>query len=156
MASFGPRTIGGTGRMIMVLANLNNASWKVGGITIDWDTVTAAGADGTLADGTPYKAGDKYIEFGTVMNKITASGKYGPAATNVGGATAATDGRQTTAKGTSFVLNESVLMSERASDHPGVFDGGRINKARLKVGGNGQPTLADFNAAFPNVTFADA
>lgn len=259
--TYGRRVLGGaTGIPVMALAVLENADWKPGGITIDWSLITAVVADTTLADGTVIPAGQKGIEFGTILCDtgiaevetltITAtSGTYtltgngvvsaalafnassalvqaavralggafassivtgaaggpytitlergsgdvtnlvgtsvdlaGGAATAVvttgtAGAgsgkyaaydSAATDGRQTLARGHCFILNESVLQTPTAglagvvTDHPAVFAGGLVWKARLKIGsvnpvylgaGN-QPTVAAFETAFPKVQYA--
>lgn len=145
-----------TGSNIMLLADPDRTRWKVGGITVDWSTVTALGADYTGANGTVYPAGTKMLPMGTVMTKITASGKYGPCDT------AASDGRQTLVRSQCFLINEDVaekplngsLLSSGASDHPGVFDGGTIWRGRLLVGGSGQVTFANFVIAFPAIDFA--
>jgi hypothetical protein len=264
-SSFGRKVGTSTGRPISALAHLDNARFKVGGVTIDWSTVTAvSGSDVTLADGTIVKIGDKYLEFGQILNQIggttgeiqtidlsggddptagtwtitvpannagpsstttalawnaaaevvetalealanvgagnvtvgksgfvytltfsahlgnvsavtvgsgsltgatqvdvatstagtTAGGKYGPAATSVGGASPATDGRQTTTRDRSFILPQTVLESEIGSDHPaGVCYAGTFFRERVKVGATGQPTLSDFQTAFPGVHF---
>jgi len=47
--------------------------WKVGGVTIAWETVAAAGADTTLPDGTPVKAGQKFLRFGQILCRITTT-----------------------------------------------------------------------------------
>jgi len=131
----------------------------VGGVTIDWATVPAVtGSDVTLLKGTVIKVGEKYIPMGTIIAKITASGKYGPAATN------AADGRQTLNRSECFLLNEDVsenapastgaIVQGAASDHPAAFDGGTIWKSLLKVGGTNEVTLANFLVAFPTIDFA--
>jgi hypothetical protein len=161
MPTFGRQVLGSTGRPVQVTAD-GSPEWKTGGLTIDWATVTAEATDRTLGDGTVIKAGMKGIEFGTVLAKITASGKYGPAAST------AADGRQTLARGACFVLNESVTelgplgLGTQAADHPGVFDGGKVWRARLKIGGanptsigGNQPTAAAFDAAFPRIQYVD-
>lgn len=109
-----------------------------------------AEADLTLTDGTIVKAGDKYIECGTIMVEITASGKYGPANT------AASDGRQTvlSKRGKVWVLEKTHLMSAQQSDHTGdVFDAGQVFKSRMKFGGTGQPTQADVETALPGLSY---
>lgn len=112
-----------------------------------------SGAGATLSDGTVVKQGDKYLEFGTVLVKITASGKFGPADT------AAADGRQTvdsTRRGDIFVLNHTVLYSEVGSEIVGdVFDAGICFKTRIKCGGTGQPTYANLEAACPGISYAN-
>jgi hypothetical protein len=44
---------------------------KPGGITIDWSTVAALGADATNPDGSVIKSGLKYLRYGQVVSKIT-------------------------------------------------------------------------------------
>lgn len=263
MPGYGRQTLSSTGIPVMALANLDDADWKPGGITIDWSTITAVSADTTLADGTVIPNGQKGIEFGTILCDIgvaevqtvtvtgtptggsytlsgngntTAAIAYNAsaatvqaairalggayAAVNVTGAaggpytltyergtgdiaaltlgtnsltggtspnvsfgtstagtgsglfgpydSAASDGRQTLARGHCFILNETVLQTGAAgltgvaSDHPAVFAGGLVWKARLKIGGvnpsylgsGTQPTVSAFETAFPDVQYA--
>lgn len=143
----------------LIASDMHNVRWKVGGVTIDWDTITAVVADTLLPGGTTIKAGQKYIPLGTILAVETSggnAGKYGPHLTT------ATDGRQTLTRSKCFLLNEDIsentpfgLLQGNASDHPGVFDGGTIWRSRLLVGGTGQATLANFLAAFPAIDFAD-
>lgn len=151
MASYGRNVIATTGNKVAVSAD-GMPEWKVGGVTIDWATVTAvSGSDATLADGTVVKVGDKYLRYGTVLDVIASTanggtvGKYGPVLTT------ATDGRQTMARGESFILNETAVMSELGSDHSAVVEGGKVWSGRLLVGGTGEPTLATVETAFPNL-----
>jgi hypothetical protein len=152
-ATWGPRTLDTGGRGIQVSAD-GVPRWKAGGITIDWSTVTAVTEDTTLDDGTVVKNGDKYLRYGEVLSQITAGGKYGPARTNV------SDGRETVTnavRGRAFILNETVVMSQPTSDHPAVFDGGRVFKGRLVMNGANQVTEANIETMFPDITFvADA
>lgn len=151
MPDYGYYSIGAVGNSVQVIASdFANVRWKVGGVTIDWDTVTAVADDVTLPNGTVIKKGEKYIPAGTVLAKITASGKYGPADTTE------TDGRQALARGACYLLNEDVaqnpilsLVATGSSDHPGVFDGGTVWNDRLHVGGTNEPTLANLLAAMP-------
>lgn len=92
----------------------------------------------------------------------TAPGTYGPYSS------AATDGRQNLVRGRCFILNETVTelgpdgLSGAATDHPPVFEGGRVWRARLKVdvsnpasiGGNA-PSTSAFEAAFPRIQYVD-
>jgi hypothetical protein len=73
MSTYGRQVLTKTGRDVMVLADLQDAQFKVGGVTVDWGTVTAAGADATLRDQTPVKAGEKYLRFGQILCKITTA-----------------------------------------------------------------------------------
>jgi hypothetical protein len=46
--------------------------YKVGGVTIDWSSVTAvSGSDVTLPDGSVIKIGQKYLRYGQILTKIT-------------------------------------------------------------------------------------
>lgn len=146
----GRQVLASLGRTVRASAT-DDAENKVAGITIDWATVTAAGSDTTLPDGVVIKAGQKGLPFGTLLAKITASGKYGPALSS------ASDGRQTWAAGSFFLLDETVLenppfgFSAHMTNHPPVIDGGLVFKARLQVGGTGQPTLAQVLAVLPRL-----
>ena len=265
MPSYGRQVLNSTGNPVMVLADLTDADFKPGGITIDWTTITAVSADTTLADGTVIPNGQKGIEFGTILCDIgiaevqtltvngtptggtftlkptgtttetvaiaydasaatvqaairalggnyaaanvtgSAGGPWtvtferglgdivqlvigtnsltGGTSPTVAGATttdgtgsglfgpydsAASDGRQTLARGHCFILNETVLQTGAAgitgvsSDHPAVFAGGLVWKARLKIGGvnpsylgsGTQPSVSAFETAFPDVQYA--
>lgn len=128
-----------------------------GGITIDWATVPANAAGATLDDGQVIEAGVKFIPFGTVLAKITASGKYGP---HQAGATA--DGRQTVAKGGAYLLNQTVREDDAGSEFgPGAFEGGLIYQGRLKRANDAGGAFiahavdATFNLAFPRIRFAE-
>jgi hypothetical protein len=101
--------------------------YKVGGVTIDWTTVPANNADTTLDDGNVIKSGTKYIPFGCILAKITASGLYGPYDAG------ASDGRETLTRGACYILNETVASDDGDADNPGaVFEGGRIFSDRVK------------------------
>ena len=160
MSTYGRQVLNKTGRDVMVLADLQDAQFKVGGITLDWSTFTAAGADATIAGQQPVKAGEKYARFGQIFCEITASGKYGPYDS------AASDGRQTLTRGKCFVNNRTVFengyganINTSATDHPQVFDGGTAWKARLIITTGTHslaagPTVAEFEAAFPRIGYA--
>ena len=105
--------------------------------------------DATLADGTIVKSGDKYLLAGTVLAKITASGKYGPHDTTV------SDGRQTLTRGDCWLLTKTLVMSEQGSAGTGfVIDAGLVWKDRLQIDGTGQVTSANFATAFPGIDYA--
>jgi hypothetical protein len=161
MSSYGRQNLTKTGRDVMVLADLQDAQFKVGGITLDWDTFTAAPAPATLTDQTPIKTGEKYARYGQIVCKITASGKYGPYDP------AAADGRQLLKRGDCWIVNRTVkengqiseLQSGGASDHPQVFDGGTAWKPRLLITSGAHslaagPTVTEFEAAFPRIAYA--
>ena len=112
-----------------------------------------AEADLTLTDGsTIVKAGDKYLEAGTVLVEITATGKYGPFDS------AASDGRQTvdnTKRGKVWIMNSTVFYSDMGSELYGdVFNAGTVFKSRVKMGGTGQPTVANVEAALPGIDYS--
>lgn len=73
MSTYGRQILGQTGRDVMVLADLQDAQEKVGGVTFDWSLFTAAGSDTTLKDQTPIKTGEKYARFGQVVCEVTQS-----------------------------------------------------------------------------------
>lgn len=159
MPSYGRTTTNPGGIPVMVLANLDHADWKPGGITLDWSTVTAAASDTTLSDGTIIPSGQKGLQFGTILTKITSGGKFGPYNSGV------SDGRQTLTRGACYILNETILQypaglgmpGQGATDHPAVFDGGLVWKARLGIDPSGtttKPSTASFETAFPRISYA--
>ena len=161
MGTYGRQVLTKTGRDVMVLADLQDAQFKVGGITRDWATYTAATAAATLPDQTPIALGEKYSRFGQVECEITATGKYGPYDP------AANDGRQNLVRGKCFVNNRTMkenglggaALNTTATDHSQVFDGGTAWKARLLMTTGAAslatgPTVADFETAFPRVGYA--
>jgi hypothetical protein len=92
----------------------------------------------------------------------TDAGTYGPYSS------AATDGRQLLSRGRCFILNESITelgpigLNTQATSHPAVFEGGRVWRARLNIGGanptsigGNEPSVADFEAAFPRIQYVD-
>lgn len=166
MSTYGRQVLTKTGRDVMVLADLQDAQFKVGGITVDWAMVVAAVAAGALADQTPVAIGDKTLRFGQVMCEITSVvngskvGFYGPYDP------AATDGRQTLTRGKCFVVNRTVkengygaAINTAPTDHPQVFDGGTVWRARLLISAGAAslaagPTVAAFETAFPRIAYA--
>lgn len=69
--SYGREVLTKTGRDVAVLADLQDAQFKVGGITVDWSLITAAASDTTLTDQTPIKTGEKYLRFGQILCEVT-------------------------------------------------------------------------------------
>lgn len=67
--TFGRQIIGVTGTLIQLIA-AGDPEWKTGGITIDWSTITAVGADTTLPEGLVVKSGAKYLRYGQVLCEI--------------------------------------------------------------------------------------
>lgn len=131
------------------------------GMTIDWATVVAAGADVTLKDGTIIKAGQKYLRYGQAMAQITATKKWGPYDP------AAADGRQTApAANVPFgILDYTLVENFVGGGSPfntyiagGLIIGGSVWKERLIATtgtaslANG-PTFATLLAALPNLTW---
>jgi hypothetical protein len=153
MATFGQTTLATIGRTPKVSVD-GSPEPKTGGITIDWSTVAAvAGSDVTLSDGFVIYVGEKYLRYGQIMTKITASQKYGPYDF------AAADGRQTLNKGECYILNETVKENDRASDHAGVaIFGGQIWKDRL-IATSGVhslaagPTYTELEAVLPRMQY---
>lgn len=71
---YGRVSLGNTGYPILCLASdPSEADWKVGGITIDWSTVTAVSADTTLPDGNLVKNGQKYLRYGQVLTRASTA-----------------------------------------------------------------------------------
>jgi len=69
---------GNLGRTVGVIAS-GVPHYKMGAVTIDWSTVGQQLADTTIAqEGRTILAGQKYIRYGTVLCRITASKKFGP------------------------------------------------------------------------------
>lgn len=135
--------------------------YKTGGVTIDWATVTAPGAPASLPDGSVVQAGNKYLRYGQVITKITASGKFGPYDP------AAADGRQTLARGNAFIVDETILqypgesaaISGAQDQAGGVIEGGECWIDRILQSGVGAaslaagPTLANLEATFPRCSW---
>ena len=144
---FGTRTISTTGRQLRVSAD-GHPRWKAGGVTIDWSTVTPVNGDTTLPDGTVIKAGDSYIRYGTVLCRITASGKFGPYAA------AANDGRQTLRRGDCYLVDQTFLRSGIHADERSVIEGGLVYLPRIigAAGVTGNPVEADLLTAFPDLS----
>lgn len=155
MAKLGANPLSDTLARGLQLLCSHDSLWKAIGITIDWSTVAAvSGADVTLKDDTKVVVGDKYLRYGQVLCKITASGKYGPYDP------AAADGRQTLARGDAVILNATIVLSElgnRDEEHFGALEGGSVWKDRLVQAGTGTaslaagPQLAGLLAAFPQL-----
>lgn len=119
-------------------------------VSVAETTKGRAEADLTIAGGTVVRAGDKFLQAGTVLVEITSSGLYGPYDAN------ASDGRQTITgkRGKVWILNRHVLLSEDGSQVIGdLLDAGTLFKGRVLVGGTGQPTESDLLSACPGVTW---
>lgn len=151
---YGVNDIATIGGGLRALADRASARWKAGGATIDWTTETAvSGSDVTLTDGTVIKIGDKYLRYGTILTRITASGKFGKADTG------ASDGREivtNAVRGDAFVLDRTVVLSElgRSLIIGDLFDAGIAFRDHLNLGYSGAPTEANLETMLPGVTFA--
>lgn len=147
------------GRSIQVLANAQGARWKTGGVTVDWATVPAVGANATtyytgdvvangkitLQENVEVLTGEKVIRYGSVLYK-QGDGTYALATDTL---------PATPIRGETFVVNETWLEDDNMSNHPGVLDGGKVFRSRLLIGGAGQPSVAEFEAAMPGILYAD-
>lgn len=149
---YGRQVLGVVGSTYQVSADGNPIA-KIGGCTIDWTTVGAvSGSDVTVGDGQVIKVGSKYLRYGQIICKITATGYYGP------WDIAASDGRQLLARGDCYIVNRTILNGDPKDDYPEAIDGGRIWMARVIQSGVAThtlalgPTLAEFLAAFPRVS----
>lgn len=71
--AYGRTVLGTTGQTVQALFDAQDVIWKPGGITLDWSTVAAVGADTTLPDGTTVKSGEKYLRYGQVLALIGKS-----------------------------------------------------------------------------------
>lgn len=152
---YGRQVLGTVGTSIEVSAD-GHPEAKVGGVTIDAATVAAvAGADVALEDGITIKIGEKYLRYGQVLTKITASGKYGPYDP------AAADGRQTLVRGQCFIANRTALLGDPKDEYPEAIEGGRVWLARIIQSGVATatvalgPTRAALETAFPRLQFVE-
>lgn len=143
MGSVGREVTDTGGRKISVVA-AGVPQRPVGGITLDWSTVTAVGSETTLPSGRVIPAGEKYLPAGRVLCRITASGKYGPYDSG------AADGRQNLNRSECFILEEELVKSDLMSDHPPVLDGGYVYRTRV-VGVSNNPSEANCETAFPEI-----
>lgn len=151
----GTRNIEYLGRQVRASAAANNEYMKPGGVTLDWSTVDpVSGSEKTLTDDRRVPVGASYLRYGTVLAKISASGKYGPYDST------ALDGRQTLVRGECFILDETILDSDPHSDYPNrVFDGGLVWLDRVVNNADDltlNPTRTQIETAFPNITWADS
>lgn len=72
--TFGRGLLGTTGAPVVALAsNPDDADFKTGGVTIDWSTVTAVGADTTLPGGDVVLNGRKYLRFGQIIARANTA-----------------------------------------------------------------------------------
>lgn len=148
MATYGYKEIERVGMGLQTLVHLDDAQWKLGGVTIHWPAITAETTDpyrevrpdgetantNFLSSNNPADEyvylGEKYIRYGTVLCRIsggTADGKFAPyGSTSIGG------GTLLKTRGNMYICNLSVHDEDIASDHAkGVFEGGLVWKYRL-------------------------
>src|SRR4051812_20552363 len=100
------------GRTVLAQSNIfptrvsadGNPIYKVGGATIDWTLVSAASGDVTLADGSIVKDTLKYLRYGQVLTKVTATGYYAPYDS------ALTQGSELISQGNIFILDQTILQ----------------------------------------------
>lgn len=72
--TYGRNTLGTTGYPVMALASdPAKALFKIAGVTIDWSTVTAVGADTTLPDGNTVLSGRKYLRYGQILTRANVA-----------------------------------------------------------------------------------
>ncbi len=146
---------------VSVTVFTNSGTTPVSSNTTGANTVLTTQYSGTTIpnDNVIVPQGLKYVPFGLVLARITASGgagtvgKYGPYDTG------ASDGRQTLTRGQCFFANYSTVQNDPHADYcPGVFEGGLIYIARVKVLSSGafvntwNSTIA---AAFPRIRVVD-
>lgn len=148
---YGRQVFATVGHSIKVTAD-GEPEAKIGGVTIDWATVAAAGAPATLEDGVVIETGDKYLRYGQFLAKITASGLYGPYDPG------AADGRQTITKGEFFIVNGTVKEADSKSNHPEAIFGGLVFKDRLIATAGAAslaagPTFANVEANLPRLVY---
>lgn len=261
-SSFGQTLLQQVGNSLSVSAD-GRPRAKIAGVTVDWNTVAAVGADTNVSVGIIIPAGEKFIRHGQVLCRILTTAEvqtvtvggtptggsfpltglnpdtgayatatipfnasaavaqplldsiFGAGNTTVGGGAlpgaaltvtfagrlgdvplmtaaitgltggaptvtvttstppsgnlgfwgpydpAATDGRQTLARGNCMIALYTWREVDLHSNHPPVCDGGILFKQRiLMTTGTASlaagPTVANFEAAFPAVTYADA
>ncbi len=110
-----------------------------GGIPSGLATTTAV----TLRDGSVIPVGTKFVRYGTVIFEHT-TGLYRVA-----------DGATTLVNGKCFVMNYTITDADpKSPTFGGAADEMRAFQPLLLVGGTGQPTMANFITAFPNIKFA--
>lgn len=116
--------------------------------TLTWRKALGNVAEVTVDESSLESGGSITVTIATSTGG-TDSGKYGPADTT------ASDGRQSLERGNVYILDETVVYSEPGSDHPAVFEGGRIWEQRLQVGvtrdGYTQPALSTVLTAMPRL-----
>lgn len=73
-----PAGVNTFGREVSVIAN-GPVRYKVGGCVIDWTNIQPAASQTTIPQsGRVIRQGDHYLRFGTVLCRLTATGKFVP------------------------------------------------------------------------------
>jgi len=142
---------------------------KPGGVTFDWSSVTALAKDTYLAeslddngdplpDAVAIPAGEKVLRYGTPIQRRTSDGAFVLALT--GGAVG---------RGDVYLVNQTVLKSDRYSAHPNAIQGGGVFKARIlrsgtdvigkdvdggSVASGTTITMTQIETALPRITYA--
>jgi hypothetical protein len=70
--TYGRQILETTGASVQVAADARPLM-KPGGITIDWSTIAAAGADVSLEDGFFCPSGEKYLRYGQILTRIVVA-----------------------------------------------------------------------------------
>lgn len=144
--AYGRTVLGRVGGGIQVSAD-GKPQYKAGGITINWEAITAASStyqltpqgeqatidsiDSVNAYGwiDVVESGEKFIRYGTVMCRLiggTYDGQFVP----YGSASGLGSGAISKLRGDVYILNESVHYAE---DNPKAIEGGLLYKHRLVV-----------------------
>jgi hypothetical protein len=143
-------SVGPAGVTVAKAGSVYTVTWNASGDQVQM-TASAAG----LTGGTPT------VTVATTQNGTAGSGKYGPYDP------AAADGRQTLTRNNVVILNESLLeldalgIAPRATDHPGVIEGGAVWRDRiLATTGTASlaagPLFTDLDAALPRLSYAQS
>ncbi len=155
MSTFGRYEFGKFGSGISCSADGSPVA-KIAGVQLAWAAIAAVAAERVFKDADTVEAGEKFIRYGTIVCRITASttasevGKFMPYMTgtlsgtgNIINTLAAVGGItrvQSLAEGDVFLVNRSVHENDVLSDFPEALDGGRMYKQRLLVVGYGDGT----------------
>jgi hypothetical protein len=134
---FGPTTLTTFGLTYEISAD-GMPQAKIGGVTIDWNTVAAvSGSPVILPDGSTIAVGQQYLGAGQVIGLITSTansgtiGMYGPYDPT------ASDGRQLIANGIDcYILNRNCSVIDPKGQYPEAIFGGLVFKNRIRMAGD--------------------
>lgn len=151
MGSYGKQTLPNTvGHSIQVSAD-GKPEMKEIGVTIDWDLVDAiSGSPATYLDGVIVPVGKKALRYGTVLAKVTATGKFAPYDSSK------TNGQEISGVGRTYIVNHTVVQDDPKSDHPPAMYGGMAWKERILMGSGDLITEADLLAACPRLQWVSS